>query len=350
MSTLTIKVGSTVDTLQICNPNDEDRPIRISNPEFEGQVLVRVNNFHGVVPPGCRPIPTSPYFEGHRRKMSFQFQGKFERAYTADDLIWSTDWDFPINVPKLMGLFTRFYSMIDPGSFNDLKSDTPYMRSYVTTAMCTIQAWPIRRPHDTEFRPILVEDINFLLPPDPTMHPHMHAHMPPTHHVPPPPSQPISPRESTTSLETSVSNLSISHPPPPRKSSLSPSPGTAPPPPRGSSLAAPPDTRDWKQINKLRGGGEEAVKERRKYFSSEENRRMTVFQPGFVYGFEVFNPYFDPNTFKIKIPGVTLDMFKVGNGQPMRTRLMTKDGKVVFFVVEVSTGGGDEDKEGDLPE
>jgi hypothetical protein len=61
--------------------------------------------------------------------------------------------------------------------------------------------------------------------------------------------------------------------------------------------AAP--TRDWKLIARAKKGGEEAVKDRRKFFSDEENRREAIFHPSKVYGFEVFNPYFDPNTFKV---------------------------------------------------
>ncbi|KAJ3117971.1 hypothetical protein HDU96_004647 [Phlyctochytrium bullatum] len=369
MSTLVIKVGPSVDNLQICNPNDEDRPVHVVSENFEGYVLIRVNNFHGVVPPGHRRIPTTEYFEGHRRKMSFQFQGKFNKAYTADDLgkekHINNDWDKPLNVPKLMGLFTKvrflvlvaklifpkFWSMTDPGSYNDLKIATPYMRSYVITAMCSIMAWPNRRPSDETFRPMIVESINFLLPPDPAE------------------SQPSSPRQTAATINASISALSLNtttgSAPPARGTSLgtaSPNvPGTPAEPaqgskmsftPRGSSLAPTPDPngKDSKALLKMRCGGEEAVKERRKYFSNEENRRSVLFQPGFVYGFEVFNPYFDPNTFKIKIPGLTIDMLKVTNGQPMRTRLMTKDGSTVFFVVEVSvSGAADEDAEGDIP-
>ena len=42
-----------------------------------------------------------------------------------------------------------------------------------------------------------------------------------------------------------------------------------------------------------------SVKDRRKYFAVKENRERAVFVPSLVYGFEVFNPYFDPNSFKV---------------------------------------------------
>ena len=39
--------------------------------------------------------------------MSFQIQGRFKGEFTADDLLWSSDWDQALQVPKLMGLFTK---------------------------------------------------------------------------------------------------------------------------------------------------------------------------------------------------------------------------------------------------
>ncbi|KAJ3327950.1 hypothetical protein HDU76_010849 [Blyttiomyces sp. JEL0837] len=336
MANLRIRVGPSLDRMETCNPNDEYNPVKLISEHFEdnikarvvyrdlkrrdrlapghlkikldeyqqwsswevwelagsvefgaadhvdfrsrllmellencsigtlndaGYFLIRINNFQGVVPDGFSRIPTCKYFEGHRRLMSFQFQGRFKEAWTANDLVWSSDWDKPLNVPKMMSLFTKFWSMTDPGSYSDLKIETPYMRSYVATAMCTITSWAPQAPtlEDEPFRVNISENATSLLP---------------SELAPPPPPPPGG----------SGASLTV--------------PG---PPSAGSSPSA--STRSS------------------------------------VTGFEVFNPYFNPNNFTIKIPGVTIDMRKMTNGQPMRTQLMSKDGRTVFFIVEVSLEG-----------
>ncbi|KAJ3027833.1 UNVERIFIED_CONTAM: hypothetical protein HDU68_003034 [Siphonaria sp. JEL0065] len=338
---------------QLACPNDEDNPIHIKNEHFEGDVLVRVKNFSGIVPEDARRIPTCDYFDGRKRLMSFQFQGRFSKEWSADDLVWSQDWDQPLSAPKMIGLFTKFYSMTDPGSFSDISNTTPYMRSYLVTAMCTISSWrPVVPPGESDdepFRPMLIENVNGLLPDDV-----------------------LSKRQNPDSkipLASQLSNLAISAPPsgpgtpvitdePEETSELGPTAeeiaaataGTSTPEPARASSFFRRNTnsqptpaqlqqalaKEIKLIEKIQLGGEDSVKERRKYFAVEENRKDTIFRSDLIYGCEVFNPYFNPNEFNIKIPGITIDLLKVTNGQPMRLRLMSKDGATVFFTVEVS--------------
>ncbi|KAI9324166.1 hypothetical protein DFJ73DRAFT_966528 [Zopfochytrium polystomum] len=333
-ATLRIRVGTSIDSMVVCNPNDEAHPIRIQSDSFDGYFLIRVHNFQGVVPDGATRIPTCKYFEGHRRLMSVQFQGRFKQPWTANDLVWSNDWEQPLKVPKMMGLFTKFLSVTDPGSFSDLKIDTPYMRSFAVTAMCTIAAWnpTAQDPKDEPFRLTLTEDVTTLLP------------------SPDGPSIP-SRGSSSASLTSEMSSVSLSDAP---AAAAAPKPTKRIVPPRGASLAAaaasePEEpTRDWKLIEKVKKGGEDGVTARRKFFASEANRKEAIFHPSKVYGFEVFNPYFDPNTFKTKIPAVTIDMKKMMRGQPLRTRLMTGDGRTVFLIVELSQEiDGDLDDEAD---
>ncbi|KAI9358641.1 hypothetical protein DFJ73DRAFT_819205 [Zopfochytrium polystomum] len=329
-ATLRIRVGTSVDSLVVCNPNDEARPVRILSEHFDGYFLIRIKNFQGVVPEGEPRIPNCSYFEGRRRLMSVQFQGSFTQPWTANDLVWSNDWEQPLNVPKVMSLFTKFMSVTDPGSYSDLKIDRPYMRSYVVTAMCTLSAWsPVSEdPMNEPFRVNITEDASSLYP---------------TANGP----RATSRANSLASVSSTTSNLvSVS------LSDSAAKPGRRIVPPRGASLAAsaaaaaePEEpARDWKLIEKAKKGGEEGVAARRKFFASEVNRREAIFHPSQVYGFEVFNPYFDPNSFKTKIPGgVTIDMRRMMRGQPMRTRLMTSDGRTVFLVVELS-----QESDGDL--
>ncbi|KAJ3202947.1 hypothetical protein HDU82_006953 [Entophlyctis luteolus] len=366
---LRIRIGPSPAKMELCTPNDEDSP---------GDILIRINNFRGVVPPGCPRIPTTPYFNGRKRLMSFQFQGRFTKEWSADDLIWSQDWDQPLNSPKMIGLFTTFWKMTDPGSYSEINNPTPYMRSYVVTGMCTLTAWRPSSGRGEEdddepelFRPILIEDVNRLLPSDAlTKRTSAAAAL----KIPPsvlssqlsgltlenPPSGPGTPTVSSDPVvvdaddaENVDSNDSVADDGPVQSNSSGKQVG-------GTSrnlfrkvtnmqssgldqkqLAL---AKEIKLIEKMMGGGEDSVKERRKYFGVEENRKETIFRPDMIYGFEVFNPYFDPNEFKIKIPAITIDLVKVTNAQPMRMRLMSKDGRTVFFVVEVSVSPQMEDE------
>ncbi|KAJ3139400.1 hypothetical protein HK100_011675 [Physocladia obscura] len=360
--TLQIRVGSGAENdWQLCVPNDEDAPVRVANAHFTGAVLVRVNNFRGRVPDGHTRLTSSPYFDGRKRLMSLQFQARFSKQWSAEDLIWSQDWDQPLNAPKMIGLFTSFWKLQDPGSFSEINSATPYMRSYVVTAMCTLTSWrpAIPDPNDEDdepepFRPMLVENVNGLLPNDVI-----------TRRAKDSFQAPLAPQLSNLSLLDSNS----SRPGTPNAQSIDANsvtdaggatsedyPAEAAkqnqqrfmfrrptnsnqPTPTQQQLAI---AKEIKMIEKIQAGGDDSVKDRRRYFAVEENRKETIFKPDTVYGFEVFNPYFDPNEFKIKIPAITIDLHKVTNGQPMRMRLMTKDGSTVFFSVEVSISPGED--------
>ncbi|KAJ3067255.1 hypothetical protein HDU99_003580 [Rhizoclosmatium hyalinum] len=351
--TLTIKTGTDGSSLQILCVNDEEHPIHIKNEHFEGHVLVRVQNFRGVVPEGGRKIATVPYFEGRKRLMSFQFQGKFAKEWNGEDLIWSQDWDQPLSAPKMIGLFTKFWSMSDPGSYSEINSPTPYMRSYILTAMCTITSWKSTGELIEPFRPILVENVNGLLPenvltkrtnPDPKTL--LAAQMSAVSLGAPasgpgtpavvdePEEEPTLTAEEIAAAQNEVATpVSPTNAVPEQKRYFLRRPTNSQPTPAQLQAAL---AKEIKLIEKIQGGGEDTVKDRRKFFASEENRKEIVFRPDTVYGFEVFNPYFDPNEFKIKIPALTIDLGKVTNGQPMRLTLMNKEGTIKFFVVEVS--------------
>lgn len=53
--------------------------------------------------------------------------------------------------------------------------------------------------------------------------------------------------------------------------------------------------------------------------------------------FEIFNSFFDPNTFKVKIPpGISYDVNNVLDNQPLRLCLRTCDSKHVFAIIELA--------------
>jgi hypothetical protein len=69
-------------------------------------------------------------------------------------------------------------------------------------------------------------------------------------------------------------------------------------------------------------------------------RSVHFFQPQIIYSFllafEIFNGFFDPNTFKVKIPGIHYDLNKVLDGQPLCLFLRTFDSNHTLAIIELS--------------
>ncbi|KAI8928948.1 hypothetical protein BC831DRAFT_446524 [Entophlyctis helioformis] len=80
---------------------------------------------------------------------------------------------------------------------------------------------------------------------------------------------------------------------------------------------------------------EQLVSARRKLFTSAETRQQVMINPDTVFAFESFNPFFDPNTFRIKMPAVSIDLRSMLCGQPFRMALRSKDKSVTFLVIEI---------------
>ncbi|KAJ2994971.1 hypothetical protein HDV02_001145 [Globomyces sp. JEL0801] len=79
------------------------------------------------------------------------------------------------------------------------------------------------------------------------------------------------------------------------------------------------------------------VAARRKLFVLEENRKQAVIKPDSTICLETFNSFFDPNTFKVRIPlGLDIDLHHILDYQPLRFHLKTKDDSKHFALVELS--------------
>jgi hypothetical protein len=55
-----------------------------------------------------------------------------------------------------------------------------------------------------------------------------------------------------------------------------------------------------------------------------------------ILAMEVFNGFFDPNTFYVKIPGINYDLNHILDGQPLRIYLRSKDAKTQFACIQLS--------------
>ncbi|KAG0091410.1 hypothetical protein BGZ92_000743 [Podila epicladia] len=82
---------------------------------------------------------------------------------------------------------------------------------------------------------------------------------------------------------------------------------------------------------------------RRSHFSKIENRTKLAYKPDQVFGFDFFNPILDLAKFKLRVPGVSFDITKPLNGQPLTFVMKSKNSSVVFLVVQfkiVAVTGG----------
>ncbi|KAJ3303381.1 hypothetical protein HDV03_003950 [Kappamyces sp. JEL0829] len=85
-------------------------------------------------------------------------------------------------------------------------------------------------------------------------------------------------------------------------------------------------------------GSEEshAVAARRKLFVLEDNRLSLAFKRDTSVAFETFNGFFDPNTFHVRIPGISYDLNHILDGQPLRIYLRSRDATTQYACIELS--------------
>ncbi|CAG8447193.1 8310_t:CDS:2 [Diversispora eburnea] len=75
------------------------------------------------------------------------------------------------------------------------------------------------------------------------------------------------------------------------------------------------------------------VSKRKKYFSSEENRKKFEINENQVWNFDFCNSYIDFNNIAVKIPGIKIGILQYWDGQPFRYVCKSRDSSVVFFVI-----------------
>ncbi|KAJ3280349.1 hypothetical protein HK104_000735 [Borealophlyctis nickersoniae] len=154
-----ISTGSNRNNLTVCNVNTEV-PVVIDNDHFQALIVVRINEFEGIVDnqENNEPVRTSPYFDGVTRKFSIQIQGRFKHTVNGDDLIWDTHWDTPIKVPALVGPLVKFIRTIDPATDCDLYAPQPYWRTTVLTSFNAMAVWklPAEKEGTEVLRPVKI--------------------------------------------------------------------------------------------------------------------------------------------------------------------------------------------------
>ena len=280
---LKVSVGPSTRTLAHYNTNEDQSPMFVLSPHFEGHVVVRVKDFDGVVPGGCTPTPTSAYFGSRRRQFSIQCTGRFKEAFNCNDVVFGAVFDAKVSPPTGTWLALKFASMIDPALEMEVNGDSPYFLSPLVCAMNTMS---------TETATSATSDCS-----------------------------------PVDSLISSTNSLSIVG----EQAVFRKSPSSLPNWTFGgkeelkeNSALLCPNNADFNPRDSSA---------RRKYFQKLSNRLAVTFVPEMVYMFEIFAPFINMNTFDLSL-GINVNVFKLLNNQPMRLVAKCRNSNKTFFCVE----------------
>ncbi|KAF9971970.1 hypothetical protein BGZ65_010095 [Modicella reniformis] len=328
----------------------------------------------GITNDGSEPIQLSDYFKARNRRFSFQIEGRFKREWDGQQLYFGTDFDRPVELPDGFELMLRVCKYIDPVVRASLSKDgQPWVLSPLVSSINTMAAW---RPEDAKL-------------PSPPLTPRQSMDLSRSFSVTENVSGVVSNAWgflgklkrgnrhsiiSTTSTndsnalgsyETSRSS-SADQIDKMRSANNSPAPSepvsiSSPATPQPASLASSASSTEWDATLKKKtavttidgddmalgpwrhhleedttfftGKSSMTTAQRRKHFQSEQHRKDFSFNTDLVYGFEFFSPHMDFNTFDIRL-GLSLNVRKYLNGQPVRYTCRTLDGSTVFWAVE----------------
>lgn len=317
--------------------NDDMHPILVHNEHFTGHIVFRVRNFRGWTPIDDRtgkpkaPIPDCPdYFEGHKRTFSLQISGRFRKQWTGDDIMFGTFFRQKIELPRGSGLALAFAQRIDPSMAYEANSDNPYICSPILCAMNTVHIQPLLAPNPglrasaalsprASLRRSLFETA--VLSQEDTAKPL---------------TEPLTLPEWTYGGRHEIlhENLLTAWP-----SWTLPGSGSSSKY-RGSNTSLgntdaslqqdPYSSALIKAVNKNKTG----ASHRRQWFLDERNRKRFIFHPDTVYSFDFASPYVDMNDLTLRM-GISISVPKYLGGQPVRYECRTRDGKTLFFAIEL---------------
>ncbi|KAG0334452.1 hypothetical protein BG004_000400 [Podila humilis] len=263
--------------LQTISVNDDANPVWIENDEFVGQIVVRIKGFTNSTPDHDKLTPVmseSLWFQkpgGANHICSIQIHGRFKREWTGDQVLFGDQFERPLRLPPFTSTAMKFLHILNPGLEADLSSARP-------SAFC-----PLIGTMNT----VRVSDIHtssLFFPPWPSKT---------GDHV----------EEDTTLLFTPRDNDSTY-----------------------SSIDG--EDQSKKGVLKMTSA------ERRSYFTKMNHLKSHVFRTTDFYDFDFFNQFLDLSGFKLKLPGLSIDIRKPLDGQPLTFVVKTKDNSVVFFAVQ----------------
>ncbi|KAI8898161.1 hypothetical protein BC833DRAFT_590740 [Globomyces pollinis-pini] len=317
---LQVRIGPSVENLQICKVNDENDPHFIDSEYFSGNVLVRIKDFEGVTPKGVKPQNCTHYFQKKKRLFAMQVAGRFKHEYTADDILFGATFERKCTPPTGMWIALKFATMIDAGLQTDVYCDKPWLLSPIFCSMNVV---------DVQKATIPV-------------------------HNAAPNAQPVSPgSKSVNSLNSSKSkkkeeDMGASTIGPDKNHKRDHKKETSCPASEVQTSPKPAEILGewvWKGETELKENNEllienaevpyanDAADERRKHFQKQKVRKATVLSPNNVYNFEIYAPFINFNTFDVSM-GININILRYLNEQPIRLLAKSQSTNQTFFVVE----------------
>ncbi|KAI9099510.1 hypothetical protein DFS34DRAFT_693906 [Phlyctochytrium arcticum] len=301
---LRCRIGPSVDALTVANINDTANPHFIDSPYFTGSILVRVKNFKGITPDGSAPIENLPYFDGKKRLFSVQVSGRFKHEYTADDVVFGSEFERKVSLPSGSWIAMKFANVIDPALKNDVYADKPWLWS---PALCSMNI------------------VNVVKATSPIVNAHPAAEPKSTSPDAAPTKGPDTQQPKRPNSELSKRRSSVKGPVVPDK--------VLTPWLWGSGEELEEDTTLLVDGSNPSPFPADGINERRKYFQSEKARKALVFKPDNVYNFEIFAPFMNLNTFDLSL-GISINLLQYLNKQPIRLISKSLVKNVPFFVIE----------------
>ncbi|KAN0061460.1 hypothetical protein ACQY0O_006307 [Thecaphora frezii] len=294
---LRISAGPSVDSLSTVAVNHDLKPLTISSPHFEGRLTVRIKNFSGEQPSGVEARADAPYFSGGLGKgmsWSMQIQGRFlsPSPISTDDLVFGNEFDRPIkdHLPYGTSVALQFVKVVDPNLQHDLYAERPWAFSpYIATMgrVAThrladdakeakgLDGWPAFPSPDNADggAQYLDDDVTSLF------------------------------YKRDGEFDTSIE----------------------------------PDEDNVKNLRGGEAGVEKAHEFRKRWFGSKQHRQKCNIDKDQVVTADFFNGFIDFNDLSLHIPfsgGLSFDLKKYWDGQPVR--YVCKDNKsgTVFFVIQ----------------
>lgn len=314
--------------------NYDVNPIIINNEHFTGYACFRVVNFDGhnpIDPKTGKPlplIPSSEYFTGHRRTFSLQLCGRFRKEWSADEVMFGTFFEKPVKLPPGYKIALALAKKIDASMDGDLSLSTPYMCSPVICAMNIARSEPIilsslsetdcdggvAFSHDAESTK--VDEPLYLPPWKYAGGKHLEENFMET--VASWPESKL--HHSHTAADEDDSD--------PLKEEKKAEPKRS-----GSLMGFFSRTSSTNEIIKQESSAVTPT-QRRSWFLNPEHRKAYKFRPDTLYTFDFNNQYVDLTKMQLKL-GITFDVSYYLNGQPVRYQMRSRDGKVIFFTIEL---------------
>ncbi|KAJ3275736.1 hypothetical protein HDV01_007203 [Terramyces sp. JEL0728] len=308
---LQVRIGPSIQSLAIASVNDEANPHFIDSPLFTGNVLVRIKDFKGITPDGKEPKSCAGYFDSKKRLFALQVQGRFKHEYSADDLLFGSEFERKCTPPTGAWIAIKFANLIDPALQVDIYSETPWLYSPILCSMNIVNvvkaATPVvgAAPLDPKAKEV---------------------------------SDKISAKSKDSLILLNSADPKYTATKQQEKSQAMNSVTSKPTP---SDILGDWIWRDGKELEENNtllhttqpDFASDAIAERRKHYQKQKTRKHTIFSPNNVYNFEIFAPFIDLNTFDLSL-GININILRYLNNQPLRLMAKAQSSNKVLFVIE----------------